>query len=64
MSTGEAPWAFVDRDDLSPVCPHCEHTLEQVYRRGTGFPIGQGRTLVYFCPHCRKTLGFAQGRAL
>ena len=60
--TLEAPWTLVDRDDLTPLCPHCEGELAEVHRRGTGFPLGQGRTLVYFCPHCRKVLGFAQGR--
>lgn len=60
--TIEAPWALIDRADLTPVCPHCEMELDQVFRRGSGVPLGQGRTLVYFCPHCRKVLGFAQGR--
>ena len=64
MSDDRAPWALIDREDLTPVCPHCEQVLETVFRRGTGFPLGQGRTLVYFCPHCRKVLGFAQGRVL
>lgn len=58
----KAPWALIDREDLSPVCPHCARELTEVYRRGVGFPLGEGRTLVYFCPHCRRTLGFAQGR--
>ena len=57
-----APWTLVDREDISPFCPHCTSELTEVYRRGTGFPLGEGRTLVYFCPHCRKVLGFAQGR--
>jgi uncharacterized protein with PIN domain len=60
--TAQAPWTLVDRPDLTPRCPHCEEPLSEVYRRGAGFPLGQGRTLVYFCPHCSKTLGFAQGR--
>ena len=60
--TVEAPWALVDRTDLIPLCPHCDAELAEVYRKGTGFPLAQGRTLVYFCPHCRKVLGFAQGR--
>ena len=58
----QAPWTLVDRPDLVPICPHCDAQLPEVYRKGTGFPLGQGRTLVYFCPHCRKVLGFAQGR--
>jgi hypothetical protein len=60
--TAQAPWAFLDRTDLAPLCPHCEESLNEVYRRGRGFPLGEGRTLVYFCPHCLKVLGFAQGR--
>jgi len=57
-----APFTLVDRPDLTPICPHCEQGLAEIYRIGKGFPLGEGRTLVYFCPHCRKTLGFAQGR--
>lgn len=60
--SSEAPWALIDRDDLVPVCPHCEAEIHEVYRRGSGVPLGQGRTLVYFCPRCHKVLGFAQGR--
>ncbi|NNE94658.1 MAG: hypothetical protein HKN24_01365 [Acidimicrobiales bacterium] len=62
MANSPAPWALIDREDVAPICPHCDNDLEHVLRRGTGFPLGQGRTLVYFCPHCRKVLGFAQGR--
>lgn len=62
--TAEAPFALVDRNDLVPLCPHCNAELNEVYRKGRGFPIAQGRTLIYFCPTCHKTLGFAQGRAL
>ena len=62
--TAEAPFALVDRMDINPLCPHCEVPLNEVYRKGTGFPLGQGRTLIYFCPSCRKVLGFAQGRVL
>ena len=61
-ATAQAPWTLIDRTDLVPLCPHCEGGLNEVYRKGTGFPLGQGRTLVYFCPHCSKVLGFAQGR--
>jgi predicted RNA-binding Zn-ribbon protein involved in translation (DUF1610 family) len=57
-----APWALIDRNDLTPVCPHCDVALNEVYRKGTGVALGQGRTVVYFCPHCQKVLGFAQGR--
>lgn len=63
-TTQQKVWGFVDRNDLVPVCPHCEGQLNEVYRKAKGFPLGQGRTLVYFCPHCLKALGFAQGRVL
>ncbi len=60
--TAQAPWVLIDRPDVAPLCPHCEGELHEVHRKGSGVPLGQGRTLVYFCPHCRKVLGFAQGR--
>ncbi len=64
MKPTEHPWAIVDRPDLAPICPFCGAELTEVYRHGVGFPLGEGRTLVYFCPHCRKVLGFAQGRMI
>ncbi|MBT8240803.1 MAG: hypothetical protein HKN80_05045 [Acidimicrobiia bacterium] len=60
--TMEVPFALVDRNDIAPRCPHCSAELHEVYRKGRGIPLGQGRTLIYFCPHCHKVLGFAQGR--
>ena len=46
------------------MCPHCSRELHEVHRKGTGVAIGQGRTTIYFCPNCRKVLGFAQGRMI
>jgi len=60
--TPQASWALVDRPDLVPLCPHCDAELHEVCRKGSGVPLGQGRTLIYFCSHCRNVLGFAQGR--
>lgn len=62
MNADKHPWTIIDRTDLAPICPFCELKLTEVYRRGIGFPLGEGRTLVYFCPQCHKVLGFAQGR--
>ena len=59
-----APFAVVERNDITPLCPHCGEELPEVYARGKGVPIAQGRTLMYFCPHCRTVLGFAQGRMI
>lgn len=60
----EAPFSLVDREDLVPLCPHCGAGIHEVYRKGTGLALGQGRTSVYFCSHCRKVLGFSTGRMI
>jgi hypothetical protein len=45
----------IEKNDVSPVCPHCNQTLLSVWCRGlTSF---FGKRYVYFCPHCRKVLG-------
>lgn len=64
MQATEAPFEVVDRKDLVPICPHCEGQLHEVYSHGKGFPLGQGRTVMFFCSHCHKTLGFAVGRMI
>ena len=50
------------RDDENPICPHCEQELHSVCIntkvRMPGF-FGTDYGQVYFCPHCRKVLGFA-----
>lgn len=56
----EIPFTVTVRDDLVPVCPHCEGELPEVHVRRRGIPLWQGRTVVFFCPHCRKVLGFGQ----
>ena len=58
------PFATVKREDLTPVCPHCDRELAEVCTKGRGVPFIEGRTQVYFCPHCHKVLGFAQGRMI
>ena len=60
----EKAFTIVKRDDLSPICPHCENELTEVYTRAKGVPLIQGTNVVYFCPHCRKVLGFGQGRMI
>ncbi len=58
------PFTIVKREDLSPVCPHCEQELTEVYSRSKGIPFVQGTNVVCFCPHCQKVLGFGQGRMI
>lgn len=60
----EKPFQIVKREDLSPLCPHCEKELTEVYTRAKGVPFVQGTNVVYFCPHCSKVLGFGQGRMI
>jgi glutaredoxin len=45
------------RDTQSlPKCPHCKKDIDTVFYRELhgGF---WGRRYIYFCPHCRFTLG-------
>ena len=43
------------KEDVKPICPHCEEPLEDIWFCGLrGF---LGRRYVYFCPRCRKVLG-------
>lgn len=57
-----APFGVVERDDLTPLCPHCDRELAEVYVRTRGVPLIQGRTVLFFCPACRKVLGIGQER--
>lgn len=60
----DRPFTIVKREDLNPVCPHCEEELPEVHTRTKGVPFIQGTNVVYFCPHCRKVLGFGHGRMI
>jgi uncharacterized protein with PIN domain len=52
------PCTAVRREDLVPVCPHCEAELPEIYARKPKGPFGVGRGFVFFCPQCRKVMGF------
>ncbi len=65
MSKAEArPWTITKRDDLVPICPHCEKKLSEIYSKSQGAGFVMGKDTVYFCPHCSKVLGFAQSRMI
>lgn len=55
-------FAVVEREDEVPICPHCHLDLDEVHMRRRGAPLIQGRTIVFFCPHCKSVLGFGQER--
>ena len=58
VQTAPMPCAVVRREDLVPVCPHCESEVPEIYARKPRGPFGIGRGFVFFCPHCRKIIGF------
>lgn len=62
--TSEKPFNIVRREDLVPLCPHCNEALPEVYARVKGVGFVVGRNVVFFCPHCSKVLGFAQSRMI
>jgi hypothetical protein len=44
-----------ERQDLAPVCPHCNLRLDTLYLREVESTFG--RRYIYFCPACNKVLG-------
>jgi uncharacterized protein with PIN domain len=55
---------IVKRNDLTPLCCHCSKELTEVYAKTSGVPFIAGKNSMFFCPHCRKVLGFAQSRMI
>ena len=53
---------ITEREDLTPVCPHCERQLEELFVKTKGLGFIEGKNVVYFCPFCHKVLGI--GRSL
>ena len=53
---------ITEREDLTPICPHCERGLEEFFIKTKGLGFIEGKNVVYFCPHCHKVLGI--GRSL
>jgi hypothetical protein len=56
--TVAGPCTAVRRDDVMPICHHCDTELPEIYLRKLAGPFGVGRGFVFTCPHCRKVLGF------
>ncbi len=44
-----------EKNDLYPICPHCGQELHKIFCRQLESFLG--KRYIYFCPHCRKTLG-------
>jgi hypothetical protein len=45
----------IERNDVTPICPHCTAQIEQLWVRVLKSLLG--RRYVYFCTNCRKVLG-------
>jgi uncharacterized protein with PIN domain len=43
------------KEDVQPVCPHCEKELQSVWMRELEGVLG--KRYLYFCPNCHKVLG-------
>ena len=44
-----------ERNDVTPVCPHCQAQITLVQYRMLESVFG--KRYIYFCPACRKVLG-------
>jgi hypothetical protein len=44
-----------EKNDVSPICPHCAKELMRVWYRALESVFG--KRYVYFCPECKKVLG-------
>lgn len=47
----------IEKDDVFPLCPHCNEPLRTLWYRIMGSLFG--KRYVYFCPKCRKVLGIS-----
>jgi len=53
---------IVERNDVSPVCPHCKTSISTVWCQGITTLLG--KRYVYFCPDCRSVLGVTHRKGL
>ncbi len=45
----------VQKEDVTPVCPHCERGVSEIWFRTIETMLG--KRYVYMCPSCKKVLG-------
>ncbi|PKK81970.1 MAG: hypothetical protein CVT49_16140 [candidate division Zixibacteria bacterium HGW-Zixibacteria-1] len=53
---------FEQKEDITPVCPHCKKEIEKVWFRELKGDLG--KRCLYFCPKCRGTLGVSHRKGL
>ena len=44
----------IRKEDITPVCPHCEHRVKELIEVKSGW---FARNKVFCCPHCKKIVG-------
>lgn len=49
------------REDINPVCPHCNSPVNQIYIHKIKSFLG--KRFLYFCSNCHKVLGFSHRKA-
>ena len=47
----------IQKEETTPICPHCGETIHQVWFRQLGGLFG--KRYIYFCARCRKVLGIS-----
>ena len=47
-------------DNEFPNCPFCDKKLKEIKAKRFDKFLFKNVRYVYFCPHCKNTLGFAQ----
>jgi len=45
-------------ENFKPICPHCESQIQEIYTQNVKSAFG--KTWIYCCPRCGKTLGVSQ----
>jgi hypothetical protein len=49
----------IERADITPICPHCEHKVNKLIEVSRGyFAVNR----VFCCPRCHKILGMSAGQ--
>jgi len=48
---------FEEKQDIAPLCPHCQAELKKLWMQEIRGALG--RRYVYYCPECRKVLGIS-----
>jgi len=51
---------FTKKNDVTPKCPHCNQSLNEVYTQQKGIGILFAKSTFFFCPTCLKLLGIGQ----